>query len=157
MDRGRESIAARSVEAGRGAGAGGTLLTLLLAAAASLALAVSEYVFGNRPWTAHLPGYLLIACALAAGWLVADLLWRAQIAPALPSGALPAIATRLPIWYVGGGAAYLLGLLAAKRLGLLVVYDIPVKPHFLFGAALGAAACILTAVAARAARRTGER
>ncbi|MBI1805959.1 MAG: hypothetical protein HYR76_02770 [Ignavibacteria bacterium] len=48
-----------------------------------------------------------------------------------------ALLTRIPFWFMAGGMGYLIGLLLAKRFGLLDFYEVPVKPLFVVGARLG--------------------
>jgi hypothetical protein len=107
---------------------------------AAAALAGSNLLFGNWPWSEHLAGYLLLGASLALfGW-GGNRLWQVTIG--MMTAQLPrwaALVGRIPFWYLCGAIGYVLGLLAAKKYGLLTVYDIPVKPLFRFGGLVGMA------------------
>ena len=77
-------------------------------------------------------------CVIAAGRL-ADRLWDSTTAPALrPGKNRPGTLSRYPYRLLGGGIAFTVVLLAAKRLGLFPVRDVPVVEIFAAGAVLSA-------------------
>ena len=77
-------------------------------------------------------------CVIAAGRL-ADRLWDSTMAPVLDFSA-PQICllSRMPFRLLGGGIAFTVTLLAAKRAGVMPVRDIPAIEIFATGAVLSA-------------------
>jgi hypothetical protein len=120
--------------------AAGFLPSLVAGMVAVAVLALSNILFGNRPWSDHVPGFLLLGVSIALfGW-GGNRLW--QLTVGMMTAASPrwvGYAGRIPFWYLWGAIGYVLGLLAAKKFALLTVYDIPVKPLFQFGGLVGIA------------------
>ncbi len=54
--------------------------------------------------------------------------------------------TRIPFWFLAGGIGYAGGMLAAKKMFLIGFYDIPVKPIFMVGGAIGFAVQSLSVI-----------
>ncbi|HUL44207.1 MAG TPA: hypothetical protein VLY03_07615 [Bacteroidota bacterium] len=115
-------------------GIGYFLLMVVFGLCLSAALALSNVLYGNVPWSAHISGYLLIAASLAFFAFVSDRIWKSTTEPLVRNfHPLAVFGSRLPFWYFGGGIGYVIGLLLAKKAGLMTVYDIPVKSIFTFG------------------------
>src|SRR5262245_6554030 len=98
------------------------LLTLLRAACAALAALAFNGMFGVLHWfTAG--AYPLIGCAIAAAGWTGDRVWHAAASHKLrrsqagpesgpgPGGA--ATLSKVPFWFLSGGAGYVIGLLAS--------------------------------------------
>src|SRR5437016_11222359 len=82
--------------------------------------------------------YLLIGTAFTfLDWGTGRLWLNAVGSSMRHRDSLLAFLTRMPFWYLGGGCAYVLGMLLAKRFGLMGFYDVPVKPLFSLGGELG--------------------
>jgi hypothetical protein len=79
-------------------------------------------------------GFLIIGNGLSFfGW-GAERLWFSTVSGMLKEPfSWHGYLTRLPFWYLAGGMGYLAGLLVAKKLGLIFVYEIPVKSYFVIG------------------------
>lgn len=116
------------------------LRRVLIALIISMGLAGTNILYGNMPWSDHVFGYILIGASVALfGWRV-DRLWYLTFAPMIrKTMSWIGFISRIPFWYFGGAVGYVLGLLIAKKLFLLTVYDIPMKPFFLFGGIVGIA------------------
>ncbi len=101
-------------------------------------LIASNIVYGNVPWTGHVSGYVVVGCFVALCFWGSERVWRATVMPMTknPFRGFD-LATQLPFWYFAGALGYTLGLIVAKKFGLLIVYDVPVKPFFLFGGVCG--------------------
>lgn len=110
------------------------MIALIVAAT----LAWSNVLYGNRPWSDHISGYLLVGGGvMSLGWGL-DRLWYSTVALMIPKPfSFAGYISRLPFWYFSGAIGYVLGLLTAKKLNLLTVYDIPVKSLFFFGGNIG--------------------
>ncbi len=101
-------------------------------------LVSSNIVYGNVPWTDHIPGYIVVGCIVAIFFWGSERVWRTTVMPMMKnSSGWFDLATQLPFWYFAGALGYTLGLIVVKKFGLLIVYDIPIKPFFLFGGAYG--------------------
>ncbi len=100
-------------------------------------------LFGLVHWQ-RLPGYLIIGNMMTfAGW-GAEVLWRNTIGNMLMRPPpFVAYLARIPFWYLAGGIGYVLGMLVAKKTGLIGFYDIPVEPLFALGGKIGCLVQIL--------------
>jgi len=97
-------------------------------------LAGSNILYGNVPWSAHIMGYVLVGLSISMFVLGSDHVWRSTMKPMVLSSRPSVVySSRLPFWYIAGGMGYVVGLLLAKKIGLLTVFDIPVKSLFTFG------------------------
>ena len=107
----------------------GILIALLIWAVHAL--------FGLVHWQ-RLPGYLIIGYTISLAGRVADVLWKVTIEAMVKRPAtLIGYLTRIPFWYLAGGVGYVLGMLVAKKAGLIGFYDIPVEPLFALGGKVG--------------------
>ena len=89
-------------------------------------------------------GYILIGMTISFACGSAEQLWWYMIASMVRNRrSLIAYVTRMPFWYMAGGAGYVIGMLVSRRLGLMAFYDIPVKPLFTFGGRIGVAIQLL--------------
>lgn len=101
-------------------------------------LVSSNIVYGNVPWTDHISGYLIIGFIVALFFWGSERVWRTTVMPMTKNSfGWFNLATQLPFWYFAGALGYTLGLIVVKKFGLLIVYDVPIKPFFLFGGACG--------------------
>lgn len=104
--------------------------------AAALFIAVNNYL-GNVAWWT-LRGYLFTGILFAFGGWGAERLWYSTVAPMFRNPfSIAGYATRIPFWYVSGGVSYALGVLFAKQLGVLGVWDTPAAALFDFGGRVG--------------------
>ncbi len=100
--------------------------------------AATDFFYGNRPWSQHIPGLLLVGNVLASAVWGADRLSLSALGPMLRKPSSPlGYAARLPFWYFSGAIGAVSGLLIAKRWNLLTVFDIPVKNLFSLGGKVG--------------------
>ena len=101
-------------------------------------LIASNIVYGNVPWTDHVPGYVVVGSIVALFFWGSERIWRTAVMPMRknPFGWFD-LATQLPFWYFAGALGYTLGLIVTKKIGLLIVFDVPIKPFFLFGGLCG--------------------
>jgi hypothetical protein len=111
----------------------GTLRNLVYGMLIGVLLNVFSVFSGESRWEDAF-GYLLIGNGLSfLGW-GAERLWFSTVSRMLKEPfSWYGYLTRLPFWYIAGGIGYLTGLLVAKKLGLIYVYEIPVKRLFVVG------------------------
>jgi hypothetical protein len=85
-----------------------------------------------------LTGFVLVGWSVALWWWIGEVIWQLMVMPMLGnSPRITYILSRIPFWYMAGAIGYTLGLLYVQRLCISYVYDIPVKPIFLFGGLFG--------------------
>ncbi len=114
------------------------LQILPVSAAAILYLAGFNFVYENRPWWGHLPGFVVVFVAFSLSLWTGERLWRTTVGSLFSFQKLILIfLSKLPFWALAGGIGWEIGLLLAKRYGLLTVYDIPIRSWFIFGCTLG--------------------
>jgi hypothetical protein len=115
----------------------GTLRNLAYGMIAGLVLNLYNVFSGAARWEDAF-GYLLIGNGLAFfGW-GGERLWYATLSPMLRNPfSLTAYASRLPFWYIAGGMGYVAGLVAAKKAGLVGIYEVPIKSFFVAGGEVG--------------------
>ena len=101
-------------------------------------LIASNIVYGNVPWTDHIAGYVIVGCVVALFFWGSERVWCTTVMPMTknPSGWYD-LATQLPFWCFAGALGYTLGLIVVKKFSLLIVFDVPIKPFFLFGGMCG--------------------
>lgn len=99
--------------------------------------------------------YLVAGVAVALFLWGSDRLWCGMVAPMFDKPfSLPAYCSRIPFWYLAGGIALEAAVLAARALGLAVLYGIPVRDIFDTGARIGVlAGCALHALQYPSVRR----
>ena len=99
----------------------------------------SNIVYGNAPWTDHISGYVVVGFIVAIFFWGSERIWRTTVMPMTKNWSDRfRLATQLPFWYFAGALGYTLGLIIVKKFGLLIVFDVPIKPFFLFGGMCGA-------------------
>lgn len=111
-------------------------------AAASIMAAVSFLTakFTAPTSLAHVAVFFAASILLIAAGRLADRVWDATLAPALRFSAPQiCILSRLPFRLLGGGIAFTVVLLVAKRAQIIPVRDIPVIELFSTGVVLSAA------------------
>ena len=103
----------------------------------ALILTVMNYYIIKFRWSNY-AGFLLVGyCMVLLGW-GSNRLWHDSIRVMVKNPvSMLAYTSRLPFWYLAGGMGYTLGMLMAKKYGLLSIYDMPVKLLFRFGGILG--------------------
>ena len=84
--------------------------------------------------------FMIVGNALSFfGWGT-ERLWYATVSKMMKDPfSLTAYCSRIPFWYMAGGIAYALSMLMVKKIGLMEVYDIPVKELFDAGGRIGCA------------------
>ena len=115
----------------------GTLRNFWYGCAIGIVLLIGSLLYGGDG-VDHLIGFIIVGDAVSfSGW-GAERLWYSTIAKmVMKPFSLLAYATRIPFWYMAGGIGYTMGMLIAKKLGLLTAYDIPVKNVFDLGGWIG--------------------
>lgn len=110
-------------------------------AAASVMAAVT-YLAAKFPaptGPVHAAVFFAASVLLIAAGRLADRLWDSTMAPALRFSAPQlCIISRFPFRLLGGGIAFTVALLAAKRAGIVPVRDIPAVEIFMTGVVLSA-------------------
>ncbi len=111
---------------------------ILTSAAVVFYVACLNFLYNNVPWWAHLRGFLLLLLILVAALWTGDRLWCATLGSLFAFRSQFIIfLSKLPFWAIAGGIGWEIGLLLAKRAGLLVVYDVPIAPAFVSGMGFG--------------------
>jgi hypothetical protein len=92
-------------------------------------------MFGGLFGWYQIPGLLPIVATIGfSGW-ACQRVWIAGVAPVLHGSARwKTEMTRIPFWFMTGGMGTVIGILIAKKCGMLEIRDIPVKPLFIAGA-----------------------
>jgi hypothetical protein len=113
---------------------------LMIAANAVLfgaAAAAMHGIFGFVHWHT-VTSYTVIGTAMAlTGWGGMLLMRSATARSFVPSGSAVALALHFALRFFAGAAGYVLGMLMAKKMSLVGFYDIPIRPIFFHGGALG--------------------
>ena len=115
----------------------GVFRATVYGAAIALVLTIMNYFIIEFQWY-NLFGFLLVGIGISLfGW-GSDRLWHSTISKMVmnPFSVL-AYSSRLPFWFIAGGIGYTLGMLIAKKYGLLAMYDVPVKQLFQYGGKVG--------------------
>jgi hypothetical protein len=87
-------------------------------------------------WT--FTGHLIAGLSMVAMLWGFDRLWDHSTAIfERPARILLRWGSRVPFWYIGGAVGYVVGMLVAKKAGMLAFYDIPVRALFEFGGVAG--------------------
>ena len=82
-------------------------------------------------------GFLLAAAGLLLLNLAAVGIWRSLAVPLIASSrGIVRYLTAVPFWFLGGAIGYTIGMLTAKKLGLLEFWDQPIAPIVLDGGLL---------------------
>jgi len=83
-------------------------------------------------------GFLAASCGAVCGWRGALLLWRYTVSP-MPmfENQWLSLMIRAIFSFIGSGMGYTLGMLLARRVGLLEFWDEPVQPIFIDGGSFG--------------------
>ena len=94
---------------------------------------------GYEGWhNEYIPGFLEVGAVISFLMWGSERIWKITVMPMIAQ--FPwwgGLASKLPFWFLGGGIGYTAGMLTAKKLGLLIVYDRPVEMLFLFGGKFG--------------------
>jgi len=108
----------------------GTVRNFLMGSGVTVLISCWNFLWGDFQLI-NVAGYLLVGNALSFfGW-GAERLWYSTISPMLGNPfSWYAYLTRIPFWYFAGGTGYVVSMLLAKKLGLLMLNDIPVKQLF---------------------------
>ena len=125
----------------------GTLRRLLTCLACGLLFSAVVFtvqsILGVLHWST---GYaiLLFGMTMSLTTWGSEQLWYAafrgsRIEPCSAAGFL----ARIPFWYMACGIGYTVGMLAAKKLGLIGFYDVPVSAVFTLGARTGLAQLLI--------------
>src|SRR5579871_2751147 len=109
-------------------GVGGALITLLL-----FVWDYSRYHY----YSENFYGYLFEGCGIALFLSGGNYLWKTFVRPIVEEKHSLSIITRLPFWFMAGGMGYVMGLLFAKKMGFLFLYERPIKTFFFFGGYAG--------------------
>lgn len=106
---------------------------LTYAVVIAAALIVINIILGNVAWwTPH--GYLVVGLSLSFFSMGSEYLWNRMMRKLLhESSNAVTFASKLPFWYFSGGIGYALALLFCKKLGIMGVYDTPMRDIFYFG------------------------
>jgi hypothetical protein len=104
--------------------------------------------YGTAAWGLHslygmvhwhtVPAYAVIGMTMSFLTWGSDRLWYWSVSGFLkrPFGMI-AILTKIPLWYVAGGAGYIAGMVIAEKNRLIGFYDIPIRPLFVRGGVIG--------------------
>ena len=85
----------------------------------------------------HATVFLAASLAIVGAGRLSDRLWDTTALPALGfTGPRLCVLTRLPYRFIGGGMAFTVILLAAKKMGIIPINDIPVSDLFMTGGIL---------------------
>ena len=111
----------------------GSLRNIFYGTSAAIILTLVNVLLNGAPWKGFI-GYLLMGSGISFfGW-GAERLWYSTISPMVDNPfSWYAYLSRIPFWHVAGGIGFTLGMLLAKKIGVLEVNDIPVKRLFDFG------------------------
>jgi hypothetical protein len=86
----------------------------------------------------NLFGFLFAANGISLLAWGSNRLWQSTVSTMLVDPHSPiGYGTRVPFWYLAGGIGYLVGILLARRHGLLVLFDVPARQLFRFGGTTG--------------------
>jgi hypothetical protein len=122
----------------------GIIQIVFIGTMVSMFLAGSNILYDNIPWSDHIAGYLLVGFSVALFEWGSDRLWGATIAVMIRAPfSLLGYCSRFPFWFFVGAMGYVLALLVAKKMNLLTVYDIPIKPYLVIGGTVGISAQII--------------
>ncbi|MBI1804297.1 MAG: hypothetical protein HYR77_07505 [Ignavibacteria bacterium] len=101
----------------------------------AIACLLSVGYAGYEGWHREcIPGFLVVDAMFSFFLWGAHRQWTITMTPMIKR--VPrwiARMTKFPFWYIAGGIGYVCGMLVAKELDLLIVYDRPVKLLFFFG------------------------
>lgn len=93
--------------------------------------------------TATPASFLIVGVCVSLLLWGADRVWFSMAAPMFSRPfSIPAYVTRLPFWYIAGGIAFEASVLAAQALGLLTLYEMPMRMLFDAGARIGVASAV---------------
>lgn len=114
-----------------------TLAVLLSGVSLTITIASVNAVFGLFHWV-YPQAYIVAGFVMSIiGWSI-DRIWLSTVAMMLKNRqSFSAFISRCAFWCLAGGFGYTLGVLIAKRIGVIEFYDIPVTHVFRFGVALG--------------------
>ncbi|HTK81183.1 MAG TPA: hypothetical protein VL633_02735 [Bacteroidota bacterium] len=127
-----------------GAGTRRKLLACLLCGLSfSLIVFTVQSILGVLHWSTGF-AILLFGMTMSCTTWGAEQLWYAAfrgsgVEPFSTAGFL----ARLPFWYMACGIGYTIGMLAAKKLGLIGFYDVPISAVFRLGARTGLAQLLM--------------
>lgn len=113
------------------------LLRFLAGMILGVVLGLLSFFYGNS-FDGHLAGFMLVGIALMMFTWGGERLLYAIVGDMFEQvPAAFAYLLRSPWWWLAGGVAYSVASLVAKKIGWLVVYDLPVRPIFEIGGKLG--------------------
>lgn len=94
----------------------------------------------SSPEWSGLFGHFVAAGSLVLCEWAADRFWHSSFSGAKKAAFRAMLfLARIYLWAIAGGSGYVAGALAAKKIGLLVMPDIPIRPVFETGAYTGVA------------------
>jgi len=107
----------------------------IIAWALAMALCLCTGYVAYEGWQIGLMvAFLVVGTVCATLLWTSHMIWSITITPMIREAPFwVSIATKIPFWYMAGGVGYTSGMLMAKILGLLFVYDQPVGLLFAFG------------------------